>query len=135
MFGRYRILERSGGGAEGFIYRAYDPQLEREVALKLPRFDAGEMGRRQRARLLREAEALARLAHPNVVPVYDVLVHEDEVCVVCEYVRGVTVDRWLAQMPRTPRQIMGVFREAAGVSKRSTTPGWSTETSSRPTSS
>jgi tetratricopeptide (TPR) repeat protein len=112
VFGRYRIHERLGVGADGVSYRAYDPQLEREVALKFPRFDAGALGDRQRARLLREAETLATLAHPNVVAIYDVVLDEDDVCLICEHVRGQTVRRWLEHMPRTPRQIMGVFREA-----------------------
>ena len=72
--GRFAILERLGEGGMGVVYSAYDPQLDRRVALKLMRGGSDE---RSRARLLREAQALAQLSHPNVVPVHDVGVLDD----------------------------------------------------------
>jgi hypothetical protein len=70
--GRFVIMGRLGEGGMGVVYSAYDPQLDRRVALKLLR-SSREPGRpRARARLLREAKALAQLSHPNVVPVHDV---------------------------------------------------------------
>src|SRR5262245_35272329 len=68
--GRFRIRARVGEGAFGTVYRAYDPQLDREVALKVPR--AGTLSDpRTVARFLDEAKASARLRHPRIVPVYE----------------------------------------------------------------
>src|SRR3954463_5019729 len=68
--GRYVLLSVLGQGGMSVVYLAYDPELDRRVALKLMR--AGLIGTLGRSRLQREAQALARLSHPNVVPVYDV---------------------------------------------------------------
>ena len=92
--GRYVIIERVGTGAMGVVYGAYDPELDRNVALKLI-----SPGRRRedtaRARLLREAQAIARLPHPNVVAVHDVGVFEDQVFLAMEFVAGGTLTSWL----------------------------------------
>jgi WD40 repeat protein len=69
--GRYRILRRLGGGGMGEVYLAHDPLLERPVALKVPRFHPGH-GPEVVERFYREARAAARLAHPNLCPIYDV---------------------------------------------------------------
>ena len=69
--GRYVVLGREGAGAMGVVYRAYDEALDRKVALKLLRAPGADHSQ-ARARLLREAKALAQLSHPNVVQVYDV---------------------------------------------------------------
>src|ERR1051325_4977806 len=68
-FGRYRLDTVLGSGGMGIVYRAWDPQLNRAIAIKVVR-RAGEDGT-ERARLVREAQALARLSHPNVCHVYD----------------------------------------------------------------
>src|SRR5581483_11970567 len=68
--GRYLILERVGSGAMGVVYGAYDPELDRKIALKLLSEQRGQ-DETARARLLREAKATARLAHPNVIAVHD----------------------------------------------------------------
>jgi WD40 repeat protein len=70
-FGRYRILRRLGGGGMGEVYLAHDPLLERPVALKVPRFQPGH-GPEVVERFYREARAAARLAHPNLCPIFDV---------------------------------------------------------------
>jgi formylglycine-generating enzyme required for sulfatase activity len=70
-FGRYRILRRLGRGGMGTVYLAHDTQLERDVALKIPHFAAGESPEVAH-RFYREARALARFDHPNICPVYDV---------------------------------------------------------------
>src|SRR5262245_11853738 len=72
--GPYEIRERLGAGGMGVVYAAYHPELDRRVALKLLRADVavGVSHDELRARLLREAQAMARLSHPNVVTVYDV---------------------------------------------------------------
>jgi eukaryotic-like serine/threonine-protein kinase len=87
--GRFRILERLGAGGMGVVYAAYDPELDRGVALKLVRVPA-----RGRDAALAEAKALARLAHPNVVPVHDAGIVGDRVYIVMELVRGAPLRRW-----------------------------------------
>src|SRR5690349_24785907 len=83
MVGRYIVLGLLGEGGMGTVSAAYDPELDRKVALKLVRADAtGE----DSARLLREARALARFSHPNVVAVHDVGESDDAVYVAMELV-------------------------------------------------
>jgi serine/threonine protein kinase len=76
--GRYVILERLGHGGMGVVHSAYDTQLDRRVALKFLRLKLdGDEAEELRTRMWREAQAMARLSHPNVVTVYDVSVSED----------------------------------------------------------
>jgi serine/threonine protein kinase len=91
--GRYTIVQPLGSGAMGVVYSAYDPDLDRKIALKLMRTGSGSTGgANTRARVLREAKANARLSHPNVVPVYDVgSFKEDEVFIAMEHVVGGTL--------------------------------------------
>src|SRR5215468_2658501 len=105
--GRFHLLERIGRGGMGRVYAAYDPDLDRRVAIKLVR--AGDSGSRER--LLGEAQALARLSHPHVVPVHDVEVIGDQVCIVMEFVRGQTVRAWRAAAPRTWREVLAIHRQ------------------------
>jgi eukaryotic-like serine/threonine-protein kinase len=108
--GRYVVLERLGAGAMGVVHAAYDPELDRRVALKLlqpRRVDAIESSS-QRARLLREAQALARLSHPNVVAVHDVGTFQRRVYVAMEFVEGQTLREWSKQR-RTRAEILEVF--------------------------
>ncbi|MBL8945806.1 MAG: serine/threonine protein kinase, partial [Myxococcales bacterium] len=74
VLGRYIVLERIGAGAMGVVYAAYDPELDRKVALKLLRAESSATGSESvgRARLLREAQAMAKVSHPNVVAIHDV---------------------------------------------------------------
>jgi eukaryotic-like serine/threonine-protein kinase len=90
----------------GVVLRAYDPKLQREVALKIVRTDALEVS--AQARLVREARAMARLNHPNVVAVYDVELGEG-VMVVMEYVPGTTLRGWLAGETRAYAEIVERF--------------------------
>jgi serine/threonine protein kinase/formylglycine-generating enzyme required for sulfatase activity len=105
--GRYVIIERVGTGAMGVVYGAYDPELDRKVALKL--IKPGQGKDTARARLLREAKAIARLQHPNVVAVHDVGVFEDQVFLAMEFVAGGTIKSWLAEKQRSWREILDVF--------------------------
>jgi eukaryotic-like serine/threonine-protein kinase len=114
QLGRYLVIERVGRGGMGVVLRAYDSKLQREVALKLVRKDAlGEAGQ---SRLVREARAMARLNHPNVVGLYDVElaldVRQGGVVVVMEYVAGTTLRQWLEATPRSYREVVDVFIEA-----------------------
>jgi eukaryotic-like serine/threonine-protein kinase len=93
---RFTLLERVGSGAMGEIYAAYDERLDRKVAIKLVRADAAVSAHAQ-ARLLREARALAKLSHPNVVQVYEADKFEGQVFIAMEFVRGTTLRRWLEE--------------------------------------
>jgi len=90
--GRYVVLEVLGRGAMGQVLRAYDPKLQREVALKL--VSGRTLDPNARERMLREAQAMAQLSHPNVVAVHDVEESDAGVVLVMEYVRGPTLRRW-----------------------------------------
>ncbi|MFZ5441081.1 MAG: protein kinase domain-containing protein [Myxococcota bacterium] len=108
--GRYVLLEKLGAGGMGEVFAAYDPQLDRKVALKLLRGGAlsAEEGK---ARLLREAQAMARLQHPNVIAVHDVGVFGERVFVAMEYVEGETLADWL-RPPRRWDDVVRVFLQA-----------------------
>jgi tetratricopeptide (TPR) repeat protein/tRNA A-37 threonylcarbamoyl transferase component Bud32 len=91
---RYVVLEEIGRGGMGHVFRAYDPALQREVALKEVRREV--LDRDATQRLIGEARAMAKLSHPNVVAVYDVEeLPTGEVVLVMEYVPGGTLRRWL----------------------------------------
>jgi eukaryotic-like serine/threonine-protein kinase len=106
--GRYVIIEKVGTGAMGVVYGAYDPELDRKIALKLLKPGQG-LKDTAKARLLREAKAIARLAHPNVVAVHDVGVLDDQVFLAMEFIAGGTIKSWLGETPRTWRQVLDVF--------------------------
>jgi tetratricopeptide (TPR) repeat protein/predicted Ser/Thr protein kinase len=106
--GRYVILEPVGRGGMGIVYSAYDPQLDRKVAVKVVRSLSPHSSARGRARLLREAQALARLAHPNVVTVHDVGEVGEEVFVAMEFLAGQTLTAWMGGQ-RTWREAVAVF--------------------------
>ncbi len=101
LVGRYHVLERIGAGGMGVVYAAFDPDLDRKVALKVlqPERLDGDAGSRGHARLIREAKAMAKLAHPNVVTVHDVGVFEERVFVAMEFVRGKTLSQWMKTRP------------------------------------
>ncbi|MEZ4381301.1 MAG: serine/threonine-protein kinase [Nannocystaceae bacterium] len=108
VVGRYVILDRLGAGAMGVVHAAYDPELDRKIAIKL--VDPGRRASaRARSRLLREAQALARLSHPNVVTVHDVGAFEGRVFIAMELVDGATLSAWLAAQERSQRAILEVF--------------------------
>ena len=110
--GRFVLLDRLGHGAMGVVYSAYDPELDRRVALKLLRVGRTRASEHARERLLREAQALARLSHPNVVPVYEVGVIEGQVFVVMEFVQGQTLRQWMRSQDRSWRDIVAAFCQA-----------------------
>src|SRR5262249_27471498 len=98
--GRYVILDVVGAGAMGVVYAAYDPELDRKLALKLLRADLEDVSTLG-LRLRREAQALAKLAHPNVVTVHDVGAAGDRVFLAIEFVDGGTLTRWLQARQRS----------------------------------
>jgi eukaryotic-like serine/threonine-protein kinase len=112
--GRFVVLERIGSGAMGVVYAAYDPQLDRKVALKVLRHEAEpDLRERHRRRLLREARAMARLSHVNVMTVFEVGVLSDRVFLAMEFVSAPTL-RQVMDRPREkgPDDLLRVFAEA-----------------------
>ena len=107
--GRFVVLRRVGEGGMGIVFAAYDNELERRVALKLVRARAhGNTG----ARIKREAQALARLSHPNVVHVYEVGSFEDQIFVAMEYITGPTLAEWAKSLvpgPERWRQVLATY--------------------------
>ena len=97
VLGRYRIEERLGEGGMGVVFRAFDPQLERDVALKIlrPLHGGDDLGHVTEA-ALREARALAQLSHPNVVEIFDVGTFGGQVFMAMELLQGRTLGKWLA---------------------------------------
>ena len=112
--GRYIVLAMVGRGGMGEVYAAYDPELDRKVAVKLLRVKPGNgvSLAEGRTRTLREAQAIARLSHPNVVVVFDVGTFEDKVFIAMEYVEGNTVTYWLQVQQRAWKEILQVFTDA-----------------------
>lgn len=110
--GRYVVLDCLGSGGMGVVYRAHDFALDRRVSLKLLRPSGKDLEAR-RERLVAEAQALARVSHPNVLVVHDVGTWEDEVYLALEHVEGETLRSWLDRAPRTPAEIRGMFLQAA----------------------
>ncbi len=109
--GRYVILSVLGEGGMGVVYAAYDPELDRKVAVKLLHVDERDRGPETEGvtRLQREAQALARLSHPNVLTIHDVGVHQGHVFLAMEFVEGGTLTEWLNQASRTPAEILEKF--------------------------
>ena len=98
----------------GTVYAAHDPILDRQVALKVVERDLVELHGHDDAglRLQREAQVMAKLAHPNVVPVFEVGATHKIVFVAMELVDGVPLGRWLQQTPRTWREVVAVYLQA-----------------------
>jgi serine/threonine protein kinase len=110
--GRYVLGEPLGAGAMGVVYSAYDPELDRRVALKFLRGSTGDSSGALQSLIAREGQAMAQLSHPNVVAVYDVGSFADHVYVAMELVEGVTLAEWLRAQRRGWREIVALFRQA-----------------------
>jgi len=106
---RYTVLDRIGAGAMGVVYTAYDPRLDRRVALKIMHARPGHRADEIVGRLLREAQALARLQHPNVVAIYDANRIGELVYLTMELVDGSNLSRWLKDAKRTSGEILDTF--------------------------
>ncbi|MCX4239449.1 serine/threonine-protein kinase [Paraliomyxa miuraensis] len=112
--GRYVIVSRLGEGAMGMVYLAYDPQLDRRVALKVlrRRTRSSRASRERQQRLRREAQAMAQLNHANVITVHDVGVADGRVFLAMDYVEGQTLRDWLDARRRPWRQALRTLIEA-----------------------
>ena len=110
---RYVVLDWIGAGGMGTVCKAIDPELDRVVALKFL-LVAGGTGTAGdgRTRLMREARAMAKLAHPNVITVYDVGEHGDSVFVAMEFVDGMPLSAWRAAAPRSLEAVVDTYLAA-----------------------
>jgi tetratricopeptide (TPR) repeat protein len=110
--GRYVVLELLGVGGMGEVFAAYDPELDRKIAVKLLR--SGDEGHSSAAaeRLIREAKAMAQVSHRNVITVHDVGTHEGRVFVAMEYLDGGTLADWMKRGPHSWRSVVMHFRAA-----------------------
>ncbi|MFO7568092.1 MAG: serine/threonine-protein kinase, partial [Enhygromyxa sp.] len=108
--GRFTIVRELGAGGMGVVYVAYDEQLDRRVAVKLLR--RAEPDTHGKARLEREAQAMARLSHPNVVTVHEVGTHQGQIFVAMEFVEGGDLRAWLKAERRSWQEIVAVFQQA-----------------------
>ena len=110
---RYVVLDPIGRGGMGVVYSAYDPELDRKVALKLLRPDlrtsATSTGRSQ---LLAEAQAMARLSHPNIITVFDVGTFQEEVFFAMEFIRGQTLRSVQASGELRPQRMLDLYLAA-----------------------
>jgi tetratricopeptide (TPR) repeat protein len=113
-FGRFRLDQRLGGGAQGQVYAAYDPQLDRTVALKILRADSPA----SEARALAEGRALAAVGHENLIPIYEVVSERGGCALVMELAAGPTLRTWLRpgrSFDETIAMLLGVGRGLAAL--------------------
>ncbi len=111
---RFIVLGLVGRGAMGEVYAAHDPELDRKIAIKLLRSRGGsDPADEARARLIREAQAIAKVSHPNVVVVYDVGTLDGRVFIAMEFINGHTLGYWMQSQPRSVAEILEVFTGAA----------------------
>lgn len=102
--GRYVVEGELGAGAMGVVYAARDEQLGRRIALKVVRSASAEA----KARLLREAQAMAKLSHPNVLTVHEVFAFGGELAIAMEFVEGTTLRQWLTATHAVP-EVLALF--------------------------
>lgn len=114
QIGRYRVLRQLGEGGVGIVYAAHDPELQRDVAVKLLRRGRtveSDLAKSQ-SRLKGEAQVMARLAHPNVATVYDVGAHGDSVYIAMELVDGPSLRDWMGYTARTWKEVISMYFQA-----------------------
>lgn len=109
--GRYVVRHKIGEGGMGRVYAAWDPELDRPVAVKLVHLD--ESSGQAHQRLLREAQALARVSHPNVVTIHDTGAYGNGIFLAMEHVEGGTLEDWLASDDHPWQEILDAFLAAA----------------------
>jgi hypothetical protein len=114
VVGRYVVERPLGAGGMGVVSLARDPELRRQVVIKLvhPDVGASEGGEDFEARLRREAQAMAQVSHANVVQIFDIGRRGDRVFLAMEFIDGQTLGDWLRERPRTMDEILGVMRQA-----------------------
>lgn len=117
QFGRYVIKKVLGEGGMGVVYAAYDPTLNRKIAIKVLRVSSHVSDidtHSARARMLREAQAMAMVGHPNLVQVFDVGTYQNDVYIAMEFVEGITLREWQKTNPKAPwREVLQKYLDAA----------------------
>ena len=108
---RFQLLERVGVGAFGSVWKTYDKDLDRTVAVKVPR--DGQFDTCEAKRFLQEGRTSAQLKHPNIVSVHEVGGHREGIYIVAEYVAGQTLTEWLKQQRPTGREAAELCRVIA----------------------
>ncbi|WP_394846264.1 serine/threonine-protein kinase [Pendulispora brunnea] len=109
VVGRYVIVRALGRGGMGAVMLAYDLELARDVALKI--LHTKVASEQARLRMMREARAMARLSHPNIVAIYDVGTHDGNIYLAMEYIEGDTLQTWL-KTPHSRREVLSVMKQA-----------------------
>jgi len=109
---RFTVLRLLGSGGMGVVYVAHDQELDRQLAIKFLRSGVQEWDTRGEARLVREAQAMARLSHPNVVQVYEVGNHEGQVFLAMELVHGTNLREWLRTEDRPWQDVLAKLLQA-----------------------
>ena len=114
QIGRYEVRREIGAGGVGVVYQAHDPSLSRDVAVKLLRPDRFQKSKLDKAheRLRSEARTMAKLAHPNVVTVFDVGSHDGGVYIAMELVEGSSLRDWQRSTARHWREVLGMYFRA-----------------------
>lgn len=112
--GRYQIRRKLGAGGMGVVFLAFDPELSREVAVKIVRPEHGRRGPAME-RFRREARSLARLSHPNIVQLFDVGVEGDCPYFVMEFVPGIDMKAWLRTGPPIPERVRVLLQAGRGL--------------------
>ncbi|HWB75940.1 MAG TPA: serine/threonine-protein kinase [Nannocystaceae bacterium] len=110
--GRYLVLRAIGSGATGSVYAAWDPELDRRLAVKLLHPGEGKADDDRRALLLREAKALARLDHPNIISIHDVGEHDGRVFLAMDFIDGETLARWQTRLRPGWERVLGTYAQA-----------------------
>ncbi|NVB43012.1 serine/threonine protein kinase [Pseudenhygromyxa sp. WMMC2535] len=108
--GRYELRRKVGTGGMGVVYAAHDPKLDRVVAIKL--LKRRKLSSHAHARMLREAKLLARLAHPNIVGIFEVGEQEEDLYLAMEYVEGQTLYAWQGAEDRSRQEILDAYCQA-----------------------
>ncbi len=108
QIGRFNVLRELGRGGMGVVYSAYDEELDRRVAIKVLRKVGGESANRMR----REAQAMAKLAHPNTATVFEVGTWEGQLYLAMEFVKGRTLSEWALEQPRSCEDVLEVMAQA-----------------------
>ncbi len=109
LFGRYQVRELHGRGGFGKVYIGFDPQLNRQVAIKVPRVQGEEAGQQ----FLLEGRQLAQLQHPGIVTVYDTGIHEGQFYLVSDFVQGISLHAWLTDHRPGWRESARIIAEVA----------------------
>lgn len=109
--GHFELIEQVGAGSFGSVWKAHDTELDRTVAVKIPR--KGQLDQAETEQFLREARAAAQLKHSNIVSVHEVGRDDDTVYIVSDFVQGASLDDWLTGQQLTPREAAGLCAKVA----------------------